>query len=339
MRIFNIMMSKDLGGIQQAYIDYSEALSGQNHKVINIASTHAKINDRLTPNHTLPNLAPWCFLSKIYLSILLNKYKPDIIICHGNRAINFSCGSIKSKNIKIVGVSHNYSYKKLKKCDFIITLSEDLREHLINHNISQDKLLHLSNMVRITKPYNPIPYNNPITIGSLGRFVEKKGFSYLIESIKLIKDSGYNIRLIIGGDGKEKDNLKQLVNKLDLSREIDFIGWVSNKDDFFNKIDIFCLPSVSEPFGIILLEAIEQSRPVVATKSGGPQEIIRHNQDGFIANINSPSDLAKYLTIMISDHKLAHNMSKSAYDRIKTKYDIQIVAQKLSQTLNNLGCK
>ncbi|MEM6338793.1 MAG: glycosyltransferase family 4 protein [Pseudomonadota bacterium] len=339
MRIFNIMMSRDLGGIQQAYIDYNDALLSQNHEVINIASAKAQINDQLTPAHTLPNLAPWCFLSKIYLGILIQKYKPDIIICHGNRAINFSCGSVKPKNTKIVGVSHNYSYKKLKKCDFIITLSNDLRENLIKHDISQDKFLHLSNMVRIEKPYSPTPYNDPITIGSLGRFVEKKGFSYLIESIKLIRESGHNIRLIIGGDGKEKDKLKQLVSKLNLNKEIDFVGWVSDKDAFFNKIDIFCLPSVSEPFGIIALEAIEHSKPVVATNSGGPQEIIRHEQDGFIANISSAEALAKYLTLMIENPERANNMSKSAYDRIKTNYDIKIVAKRLSQILSNLDKK
>lgn len=339
MRIFNIMMSRDLGGIQQAYIDYNDALLSQNHEVINIASTKAQINDQLTPDHKLPNLAQWCFLSKIYIGILIKKYKPDIIICHGNRAINFAYGSVKPKNTKIVGVSHNYSYKKLKKCNFIITLSNDLRENLIKHDISQDKLLHLSNMVRIEKPYGPTAYNNPITIGSLGRFVEKKGFAYLIESIKLIKESGHNIRLIIGGDGKEKDKLKQLVGKLNLNKEIDFVGWVSDKDAFFSQIDIFCLPSVSEPFGIIVLEAIEHSKPVVATNSGGPQEIIRHEQDGFIANISSAEDLAKYLTLMIENPERANNMSKSAYDRLKTNYDIKIVAKQLSQILSNLDKK
>lgn len=334
------MMSRELGGIQQAYIDYSEALLAQNHQVINIASTKAQINSKLSPTHNLPNLAPWCFLSKIYLSILIKKYKPDIIICHGNRAINFACGSIRPNNTKIIGVSHNYSFKKLKKCDFIITLSEALRENLIKNNVSQDKLFNLPNMVRVEKPYASAPFRDPVTIGALGRFVKKKGFSHLIESIKLIKESGHhNIRLIIGGDGKEQKPLKQLVNNLGLNKEISFAGWIDDKDAFFNQIDIFCLPSISEPFGIILLEAIEHSKPIVATKSGGPNEIIRHKQDGFIANINSAQDLAKYLTILINDQKLADKMSQSAYNRLKTNYDINMVAKQLSEIISNLSYK
>ena len=115
MRVFNIMMSRDLGGIQQAYLDYSEALKMHNHEVINISSMNAKINQLLQSNHTLPNIGQWCIFSKILLRILIVFYKPKVIICHGNRAINFA-KAFKQRNSIIIGVSHNYSYKYLKKC-------------------------------------------------------------------------------------------------------------------------------------------------------------------------------------------------------------------------------
>ena len=183
MRVFNIMLSRDLGGIQQAYIDFNEALVYENHEVINISSINAKVNTSLTPNNKLLNLVPWCFLSKAYLGRLIKKYQPDFIICHGNRAINFSCYA-KNHNLKIIGITHNYSFKHLKKCDFIITLSNSLRQNLIDNNILESKLLKLSNMIRINTEYKPFTrYKTPVTIGSFGRFVEKKGFSYLIEAI------------------------------------------------------------------------------------------------------------------------------------------------------------
>ena len=337
LRIFNIMMSRDLGGIQQSYVDYSEALLEECHKVISIASINAQINHYFKPNHELPNFTPWCILSRIHLSILIAEYKPDIIICHGNRAIRFTCDNIlRPQYTRIIGVAHNYSYKQLKKCDFIITLSQDLRTNLINHNFSKNQIIPLSNMIKITKLYNPLTYHNPVTIGSLGRLVHKKGFIYLINSIKLIKDLGYNIRLIIGGNGTDKNYLKQLIHQLNLSKEIKLIGWVKNKEKFFKEIDIFCLPSIKEPFGIILLEAIMYSKPIVATKSGGPQEILRHNLDGFIVRTHSAQDLAKYITIMINNPILAHSMSKSAYNRIKNQYSRSIVKLKLSNALNTL---
>ena len=127
------------------------------------------------------------------------------------------------------------------------------------------------------------------------------------------------------------------MKKLNLDNEVIFTGWVSNKKEFFDQIDIFCLPSTNEPFGIILLEAIEQSKPIVATSSGGPQEIIRHQQDGFIAHTESAKDLARYLAIMINDKELASNMSESAYKRIKETFDIKIVSKQLSQILDTIS--
>jgi glycosyltransferase involved in cell wall biosynthesis len=326
-------MSKDLGGIQQAYIDYSDALKLQGHDVINITSPKAEINDQLKQSHTLPNLTPWCILSKLYLRILLIIYKPDFIICHGNRAINFAHGAVKSNRTKIIGVSHNYSYKKLQKCDYIITLTEDLKQNLLNNKVPENKLLPLSNMIMINNTYSSKAYKKPIVIGALGRFVKKKGFSHLINSINLLKKDGHYVKLIIGGDGEERLELEKLASKLNLTNQVDFIGWVKDKNSFFNQIDIFCLPSTSEPFGIILLEAIERSKPIIATSSGGPQEIIRDKQDGLIAKIESPEDLAVKIKLLINDKKMADEMSKSAYNRIKENYDIKIVSKKLSETL------
>jgi glycosyltransferase involved in cell wall biosynthesis len=330
------MMSRDLGGIQQAYIDYSEALLMQNHEVINISSIKAKINNDLQPNHTLHNFGSWCFLSKIFLNILIRKYKPNVVICHGNRAINFVYRAAKKNGIKIVGISHNYSYKALEKCDLIIALTQDLKQHLIKQNIPEEQISLLPNMVRIEKEYVKPHYKPPIHVGSLGRFVQKKGFADLITSVKLIKQAGHNVKLIIGGDGVEKKNLENMVGKLNLKNHVQFLGWVDDKNKFFNQIDIFCLPSISEPFGIILLEAIIQSKPIVATNSGGPQEIIRDQQDGLIANINSPEDLAKCLIKLITDQEYAQNMSESAYYKVKKDYDIKSVSGQLSQILINL---
>ena len=89
MRIFNVMMSRDLGGIQQAYVDYHNALTMQKHEVINITSVSAQINQQLANNYSLLNLAPWCFLSKL-LNIALTEAFSDWVKC---RQIAFNSGS------------------------------------------------------------------------------------------------------------------------------------------------------------------------------------------------------------------------------------------------------
>ena len=79
MRIFNIMMSRDLGGIQQSFLDYSTALKNEGEEVIDITSSFAKINEKLPTSIKLPNLFQWCIFSKIYLRLLIAIYRPDIL--------------------------------------------------------------------------------------------------------------------------------------------------------------------------------------------------------------------------------------------------------------------
>jgi glycosyltransferase involved in cell wall biosynthesis len=327
------MMSRDLGGIQQAYIDYNEALTMQKHEVINITSVSAQINKQLLNNYSLPNIAPWCFLSKLYLWILAIIHKPDLIICHGNRAVSFA-SAYKQKNLCIIGVSHNYSYKHLYKCDYILVLTSKLKEHLIQHGINKQRLLSIPNMTRVMHEYKTVPiYKSPIIIGSFGRFVHKKGFIYLIEAIKLLKQDDHNVQLLLGGDGPEKNFLVQKTKELELEEDIKFYGWVDDKDIFFQKIDLFCLPSTIEPFGIILLEAMEHSKPIIATKSGGPEEIIRNNLDGLLTEIESSQDLADKLLYAINNHKKTEQLAQSAHARLKENYDIKVVSKKLSEIL------
>jgi glycosyltransferase involved in cell wall biosynthesis len=329
------MMSKDLGGIQQAFIDYHDALSMQKHEVINITSIFAAVNDKIHAHHKLPNFSSWCLMARVYFWYLAQKHKPDLIICHGNRAISFA-SALRNKNIPIIGISHNYSYKHLRKCDYVLTLTQKLKSHLIKQNFAPEKLLDISNMTRVAQTFKPKPYQSPIRVGSFGRFVHKKGFHILLEAISLLKTEGKEIKLLLGGDGPEKENLAKLAQKLSLEQNVTFYGWVDNKKNFFDQIDLFCLPSLDEPFGIILLEAMDYSAPIIATRSGGPEEIIEDKVDGLLAEIDSSRDLAAKIKYAIEREEESWLRAKAAHAKLQNKYDIKIVSKKLSNILEQV---
>ena len=179
-------------------------------------------------------------------------------------------------------------------------------------------------------------YKKPVVIGVLARFVAKKGVDVFINSIKILQDKNYEIQAVIGGNGEEQDNITALVNKLNLQNKISFTGWVNDKDKFFEQIDIFCLPSLHEPFGIILLEAMENSLPIVSTDTEGPSEILKHMQDVLICKADSPEDLAEKITYLIDNQQKAKELSQKAYLKLTQTYNIKIISEKLVTLLHSL---
>lgn len=336
MKIINIMLSRDLGGIQQAFLDYNIALKMQNIEVINITSYKAKINSFIPKSFKLLNLLSFDLISILILKYIIYKTKPDIIIAHGNRAINFS-KLAKTSNIKLIGIAHNYILKGLRKCDFVIALTHHMKEHLLKNNFSESKIFILPNMINITKTFIPNKaYKKPIVIGVLARFVAKKGVDVFINAVKILQDKNYETQAVIGGNGEEQDNLTALVNKLNLRDKISFTGWVNDKNKFFDQIDIFCLPSLHEPFGIILLEAMENSLPIVSTDTEGPSEILKHMQDGLICKARSPEDLAKSIAYLIDNPQKVEEFSQKAYLKLTQTYNIKVISEKLVTLLHGL---
>jgi len=335
MKIFNVMMCRDLGGLQQVFLDYSKSLNLHGHKVINVTSSNAIINKSLGNAIKLPNLFSWCLISKLYFWLLTFLYKPDIIICHGGRAINFAT-ALRS-GMPAVGVTHGYNFKRLKKCNYLITITKSLKGSMIENGYPKERIFLLPNMVDIDVPYaKPKNFMNPVIIGALGRFVSNKGFQHLMLAIKILINQKKDVALILAGAGEEENNLRNQAVELGITDKITFIGWVHDKKDFFDKIDVFCCPSEHEPFGMVILEAMKYSKPIVATESEGALEILHHKHDALLAKNKSPEDIAKQISYLIEHSDIAKTITKNAYAKLVNKYHITSLGSKLSKIMQNI---
>lgn len=326
------MLSRDLGGIQQSFLDYDKALTMQGCEVTNIVSLFSKI---VMPSssyyRSIFNLSAFDPLSIFYIKRIIKREKPDAIIAHGNRAIKFC----HNNAVPIIGVAHNYNTKWLRKCDYIFATTNHLRQYLINQGFRNDKVMILPNMISLTYPKIGQRKVNDRVIGAMGRFVKKKGFDIFLIALSLLKSRNVDFKVIIGGKGEEEIHLKQLAAKLGLDNHITFSGWISNKEEFFDQIDIFCLPSTHEPFGIILLEAMSRYKPIVSMRSEGPLEIIDDGKTGLLCDIVA-NDLADKLSQILEDHDTAQKLAKNAYLNLEEKYAIDVVSKKMVDYLHKI---
>jgi len=181
-------------------------------------------------------------------------------------------------------------------------------------------------------------------IFSLGWLVERKGFNYLIDAMNIIREERNDVLCFIGGSVPAEDELnnktkmkleKQIVD-LDLQDHVKLIGLVPDEllPVWMNACDIFVLPSLSESFGIVQVEAMACGKPVVATRNGGSEEIITSDDYGLLVEPGDPSDLAEKI--------LAALDKEWDYDVIQDyvqQYKWENIAEEIQQVYCNVLCK
>lgn len=338
MRVANIMLGRGLGGIEQAFLDYAVGLTLAGHEVSCITDPTAAINERIPASSlshvTLSNMGPWDPFAGGRLAKLLNVLRADIIITHGNRALTFAKKAAGGK-IPIIAVTHNYNLQHLIGADAVFTITRDLQQKVIaEFGFPAHRVFHVPNMVRVEKGFIRPVWQKPPVIGSLGRMVEKKGFDIFLEALAQLHQRKISFRAVLGGDGEERKKLKELVIKLGLYDVVTFPGWVQEPLKFLSEMDIFCLPSHHEPFGIVLLEAMAAKLPIVSTDAEGPREILTPNEDGIIVPRADPKAMADALEFLLNDESAARNLASNAYRTVRDYYEIDKVGAWISSALS-----
>jgi glycosyltransferase involved in cell wall biosynthesis len=350
MKIVNAMFSKNLGGIEQAFIDYTKALIIENHQVLCLTQKNAKINAEVEKllndtkykknlsHQKISNFGKWDLIAKYKIYKACKNFTPDFLLAQGNRPTQLFSWAKNCLKIKLISVSHNYKIKPLLKADFIFSITEDLKNFISSGGFDKNKIAVIPNMIEFDKQaVNFTTYQSPPVIGVMARFVKKKGIDDFLKACFALKNKNINFKAIIAGDGEEKENIQKLRDELNLEQEVTFIGWAKNRfTDFYEKIDIFCLPSKHEPFGIVLLEAMLQGKPIVSTDSEGPLEIIENGVDGYLAKKENAGDIAIQLEKMINNQAVAKEFVIKGFEKLKNNYHIKSVAKMISENLQQV---
>jgi glycosyltransferase involved in cell wall biosynthesis len=148
------------------------------------------------------------------------------------------------------------------------------------------------------------------------------------ETVKTVTDA----KLVIIGKGPEESHLRELQKELRLE-QVFFLGRLPREEMRFiyPGSDLLVLPSLYEPFGNVLLEAMSSGLPVVGSRIGGIRDIVVHAVTGYQIDPGDSMQLAHYVTKLLVDEKLRCKMSKSARETAERKYDDMVVAQNIAR--------
>ena len=204
-----------------------------------------------------------------------------------------------------------------------------------------------------TETFNPRVDGNEIRkkygmfIFSSGRMVERKGFIYLIRAMPYILEKFPKIKLIIGGDGPEREKLENEVKKLNIKNSVILPGFIPDNDfpKYMKACDVFVLPSIidrrgdTEGSATILLEAMACGTPGVGTKVGGVPYAIKNGKGGFLVEQKKPKQLAEKIIILLKDEKLRKEMGKVGRRYVEEKFSWEKIAERYKRNFENIQIK
>ncbi len=259
-------------------------------------------------------------LEKLYKEIVKKEGKVDLIHCQSSFWAGISAAYISKKyNIPLIITEHSSlktamyikdSYKPFIKksyldADALIAVGNGLKKEMAEFSGRSDiKVIH--NLVPVERFNISKETNNIFTFFSLAFLEGEKGMDVLIKSFaKYFKDT--NTKLIIGGDGSQKEFLINLSKELKIDKQIDFLGALSREEvsKYMSRCNAFVLASKYETFGVVYIEALASGKPVIGTYNGGAEDII-NKDNGLLVKVNDIDDLGNamsYVTKNISSYK------------------------------------
>lgn len=307
----NCFMGKSRGGIEVVTRDYAEALKKAGHKSELLTVSRKNYTDYILKSGLKTYLMCSRGLNPLTIAQFarhLFKSKPDIVFLHGTKAIEFgTCKLIKIlfPSIKFVGVSHGVYSQKYKKLKYAVVVTPYLKKHL--EQIGVPKVFCCPNMTSILNVEKK--ENEILTIGTSGRSSPAKGFDILLQALGILAEQKVSFRCLFAGC-EEKD-YQDLIDKYNLKEHVRFLGWINDKEKFYNSLDIYCSPSRREPFGLTIIEAMMAELPIVATKCAGPCYIVKPSF-GILTDTENPKELAEGLKILSDNAALRKQMGAAA---------------------------
>ncbi|MFT4544589.1 MAG: N-acetyl-alpha-D-glucosaminyl L-malate synthase BshA [Bacteroidia bacterium] len=124
-------------------------------------------------------------------------------------------------------------------------------------------------------------------------------------------------KLLLAGDGPERQKIEALCRELGTCDDVHFLGKLKNIEEVYSVADAFLLTSETESFGLVALEAMASSVPVISTNTGGIPEVNVHGETGFLSNVGDYEDMAKNTLLLLKNDEKMRQFKKNAFERAK----------------------
>ena len=181
--------------------------------------------------------------------------------------------------------------------------------------------------------------DDALLVGTVSSFAAVKGQSYLIDALALLKPKFPKLRAVLIGDGPTRPEVQKRAIAKDVADISTFTGFFDDVFAAVNAFDLFVLPSDLEGVPYVVLEAMSQAKPIVATRVGGVPEAIISGETGLLVPPKDPQALAAAIETLINDENLAARLGRNAYLRFKEHFTVERMVERHEMLYKDLANK
>lgn len=284
----------------------------------------------------------------------------DLIHCHGSRGNLMGAILGRLCGVPVVSTVHSdpkidylgrpwarISYGTLnafalRRMDFLVGVSDAMRELLISRRFRPNRVFAIYNGIEFGDFSKRCPDErkklfarvgldadeDSIVVGIAARFHPVKDLPTLLRAFALAYREHPELRLLIAGDGEQRESLLTLARELGIERVTCFAGWLEDTDEFYRSIDINTLTSLSETFPYALTEGARAKLPTVASRVGGVPLLIRHGENGLLFEAGDYETLGAQLAELAGSRDLRERLGQALYDRASREFSAAATAKK-----------
>ena len=266
---------------------------------------------------------------------------PDLVHIQARNALRSGMWLARELRCPFVVTVHDYLQKDepftvdRRWCRRIIAVSESVKEDLRERTGLPCELISVIHSgVDIDESIDEqsvLASKRVPVIGTAGPLEAVKGFPFFLGAAARVLSTGRDVEFVIAGAGPEESNLRRLAVELKIDSHVTFVPNLLEFGNALSAMDIFCLPSLQQGIGTIMLEAMAMGRPVIATRVGGVFRVVRDRETGLLVPPSNSETLAQRMLELLDDPEKARAIGRNARAEVIREFSVE---QMVSRTVD-----
>ncbi len=212
-------------------------------------------------------------------------------------------------------------------CRKVIAVSESVKANLLDRtSLRSEQVIVIHTGVNIPQEEAVVPARGadhvPV-VGTAGPLEAVKGFPFFLGAAHQVLAAGRDVEFLIAGAGPEEFNLRRLARELEIAEKVTFVPNLAELTESVEAMDIFCLPSLQQGLGTIMLEPMAMGKPVIATHVGGVESVVDDGVTGLMVPPSNSEALAGRILELIDDPARARALGSAARARVREEFNAE----------------